>query len=157
MSSYHILVPLDLSEYADLVLNYALSFIDSLTTRTDAFQTHVTLLHVIERPKLPGVSESAVSDLLRQPEVWARRALEEQYAVKVRDVGVACATIVLSGDPSRVITEIARDKQVNMIMMGTHGHAGIPHMMLGSVADKVLRLAPCPVLVVRPPGQAQAE
>jgi universal stress protein A len=156
MTSYHILVPLDLGEYADHILNYVLTFIGALTTRTGTFQIHVTLLHVIERPTLPGISESAISDLIRQPEAWARRTLEETYAARVREVGVECGTIVLSGVPSQVIVETASSHKVNMIMMGTHGHSGIPHMMLGSVADKMLRLAPCPVMVIRPPGQQEA-
>ena len=155
MTSYHILVPLDLGEYADHVLNDVLTFVGALNTRTEPLQTHVTLLHVIEMPNLPGIPEHIVLDLIRQPEAWARRTLEETYAARVRESGVACNTIVISGVPSQVIVETARSRKVNMIMMGTHGHSGIPHMMLGSVADKVLRLAPCPVMVVRPPGQEE--
>lgn len=155
MTSHQILVPLDLSEYTDHVFNYLLTFLNALTTHTGTFQTHVILLHVIERPNLPGVVENVVADLLRQPEAWAHRTLEEAYAVRVREAGVECRTVIESGKPSQVIVEIARANQVNMIIMGTHGHSGIPHMMLGSVADKVLRLAPCPVLVVRPPARDQ--
>jgi nucleotide-binding universal stress UspA family protein len=155
MASYHILVPLDLSAYADHVLDYLLTFINMLTTRSGTFQTQVTLLHVIATPNLPGIVEHAVLDL-RQPEAWARRKLEQDYAPRLRDTGVLCNTSLVHGVPAQVITELARNSQVNMIMMGTHGHSGIPHMMLGSVADKVLRLAPCPVMVVRPPGQEPA-
>jgi nucleotide-binding universal stress UspA family protein len=156
MTSYHILVPLDLSAYAEHVINYALTFVNALTSRSGTFQTHVTLLHVIETPRLPGVAESVVVDLLRQPEAWAQRTLEETYAVRVREAGVECNSVIVSGVPAQEIIELARASQVNMIMMGTHGHSGIPHMMLGSVADKVLRLAPCPVLVVRPLGREQS-
>ena len=155
MTSHHILAPLDLSEYTEHVFNYLMTFINSLTTRIGTFETHVTLLYVIEKPDLPGVAESVVADLLHQPQTWAHRTLEEKYAVQVREAGVECNTVIESGKPSQVIVEVARANQVDMIIMGTHGHSGIPHMMLGSVADKVLRLAPCPVLVVRPPRREQ--
>jgi nucleotide-binding universal stress UspA family protein len=54
------------------------------------------------------------------------------------------------------IVETARDRHVDLIVMGTHGRTGLKHVLLGSVAERVVRLAPCPVLVVRSTATAPA-
>jgi nucleotide-binding universal stress UspA family protein len=58
---------------------------------------------------------------------------------------------VIHGVPFHEIIETAKMQQVDLIVMGTHGRAGLQYMLLGSVAEKVVHLAPCPVLVVRQP------
>ncbi len=55
----------------------------------------------------------------------------------------------MQGVPFQTILDTARDKGVDLIVMGTHGRTGLPHVLMGSVAEKVVRLAPCPVLVTR--------
>jgi nucleotide-binding universal stress UspA family protein len=61
-------------------------------------------------------------------------------------------THILHGSPWDQIVEFARDKQVDLIVMGTHGRTGIGHALIGSVAERVLRRAPCPVMVIREGG-----
>jgi nucleotide-binding universal stress UspA family protein len=61
------------------------------------------------------------------------------------------------GVPFHVIIDTARTAHVDLIIMGTHGRTGLPHVLLGSVADRVVRLAPCPVLVVRVPTDTPAQ
>ena len=58
---------------------------------------------------------------------------------------------VAEGLPFTEILRVAREKDIDLIVMGTHGHTGLAHVFLGSVADKVVRRAPCPVLTVRHP------
>lgn len=58
---------------------------------------------------------------------------------------------VAEGTPFEEIVRFARDKDIDLIVMGTHGHTGLAHLFLGSVAEKVVRRAPCPVLTVRHP------
>jgi nucleotide-binding universal stress UspA family protein len=62
--------------------------------------------------------------------------------------------MVLHGSPFACIVSAARDRGVDLIVMGSHGRTGLPHILLGSVAERVVRLAPCPVLVTRPPAPA---
>jgi nucleotide-binding universal stress UspA family protein len=57
--------------------------------------------------------------------------------------------IVKVGDPLRQVVEYARDESVDLIVLGTHGRSGVAHLFLGSVAERVVRTAPCPVLTVR--------
>ena len=56
------------------------------------------------------------------------------------------------GTPFLEIIRYAKEKDIDMIVMGTHGRSGLVHMLMGSVAEKVVRKAPCPVLTVRPEG-----
>lgn len=61
---------------------------------------------------------------------------------------------VLIGPTARSIVESARDSKADLIVMGTHGRHGMAHLLLGSVAERVVRIATCPVLTVRPPAAA---
>jgi nucleotide-binding universal stress UspA family protein len=65
--------------------------------------------------------------------------------------GLEGEVVVVRGVPFQEILDTAKKQQVDLIIMGTHGRTGLQHMLLGSVAEKVVRLAPCPVLVVRQP------
>jgi nucleotide-binding universal stress UspA family protein len=69
----------------------------------------------------------------------------------VRDTGLACEAVVAHAVPFQQIVNLAGARNVDMIVMSTHGRTGLAHMLLGSVAEKVVRLAPCPVLVTRGP------
>jgi nucleotide-binding universal stress UspA family protein len=71
------------------------------------------------------------------------------YRQRVQDAGLEGTVLVESGPPFQRIVDTARDQHVDLIVMGTHGHTGLAHMFLGSVAEQVVRLAPCPVLVTR--------
>ena len=67
---------------------------------------------------------------------------------RVTAAGLPGARVVLYGVPFQEIVEVAKAQQVDLIVMGTHGRTGLMHVLLGSVAEKVVRLAPCSVLVV---------
>lgn len=66
-----------------------------------------------------------------------------------REAGLTAAGRVLSGDPAAAIVAFAAEMHADAIVMGTHGWSGIKHLVMGSVAESVVRSAPCPVLVVR--------
>ena len=151
MTIQHLLVPLDLSEYGGHAFEYALTFAQSHQAVSGAVQYRLTLLHVIEPPPLPEMQQSQVGAIVQQLEVARGHILEADYAARVRAAGLECDTAILAGVPTQVIVDAARTRQIDLIIMGTHGHSGVPHMLLGHVAEQVLRLAPCPVLVVRPP------
>ena len=78
------------------------------------------------------------------------------YRDRVTQTGLGCDATVVLGVPFQVIIEMARTAQVDLLIMGTHGRTGLPHVRIGSVAERVVRLAPCPVLVVRTLAPAPA-
>jgi glycine betaine transporter len=143
MPIQHILVPFDFSPYAEQALAYAIELAHTL-------QARLTLLHAIDTTPL-GVAESAA---LRPPSYWVEletgiaEGMEEPLA-RVHEAGLQGETVIAEGIPFQTIIDTARDKSVDLIVMGTHGRTGLTHVLMGSVAEKVVRLAPCPVLVTR--------
>jgi nucleotide-binding universal stress UspA family protein len=143
MTVHHVLVPIDFSPYAEQALDYAIALAPKL-------QARVTLLHVIQPPLVAGADMG----------VWPSPAFIEEletaitsdmegYLARVTAAGLAGEIVVVHGVPFQEILNTAKKRQVDLIIMGTHGRTGLSHVFLGSVAEKVLRLAPCPVLVAR--------
>ena len=75
----------------------------------------------------------------------------EGYLARVTAAGLVGEIVVGHGVPFQEILDTAKKRQVDLIIMGTHGRTGLVHVLLGSVAEKVVRLAPCPVLIARQP------
>ena len=94
-------------------------------------------------PKVREVFEAARS--------FADAALEE-WAAKARAEGLSARAALRSGVAYQEIVTLAGDERADLIVIGTHGRGGIDRALLGSVADRVIRLAPCPVLTVREPA-----
>lgn len=147
MTATRILVATDFSLDADGALLYALAL-----ARTIPASVHV--LHVIDNPLAAGVWSSEVYtnevaglqiNLVRDAEKQLRRGLR---ALDHR--GVKITSEVKTGRPAPTIVQCARDGETDLIVIGSHGHSGITRLLMGSVADYVMRHAPCPVLVVRP-------
>ena len=88
------------------------------------------------------------TDWIQQIAVVARERLDAVVA-RARESGVAVESALREGTGWRQIEEFAREGAVDLIVVGSHGRRGLPHALLGSVAEKVVRTAQCPVLVVR--------
>ena len=73
----------------------------------------------------------------------------EPMAVALRDRGLQVETLVRSGEPASVITEVAASMGADLVAMGTRGRTGLEHLVLGSTAERVVRMASCPVLTLR--------
>jgi nucleotide-binding universal stress UspA family protein len=132
-----ILVPLDFDDSSRAALELA----KQLAATADAT---LHLLHVIAIVLAPG--EPATIVVARQDEVKA--ALEK---IAKEQLGVVKYQIhTRTGDTARGVVEAARELHTDLIAMPTHGRRGLPHFFLGSVAERVVREAPCPVLTVRP-------
>jgi nucleotide-binding universal stress UspA family protein len=141
-----ILIPTDFSEPSDSAVKYARAF-------AEQFGAELHLLHVIEDPFLYAPTSEAYvvpPHLLEEIQTAARdrldRVLEPNERARFRAV-----MALKNGSPFVEIVRYARDQDVDLIVMGTHGRGPIAHMLLGSVAEKVVRKAPCPVLTVRHP------
>ena len=146
----NILLATDFSEPSGAALEYAKSL-------AEAFGASVHVLHVLEDlaahawttevyvAALPGVHE----EMERQ----ARERLETVFTAEER-ARYRAHPELRTGSPFVEIVRYAREQQIDLIVMGTHGRGPIAHMLLGSVAERVVRKAPCPVLTVR---QAQQQ
>jgi nucleotide-binding universal stress UspA family protein len=141
-----ILVPTDFSEDAEAALAEA----KDLARR---FGAKITLLHAYTltpyavSPWNGGFGAEFVVEIRK----GAERTIEE-VRQKVAAEGIACDTLVEEGSPSIAIVEAAKRLSSDLIVMGTRGRTGLAHVMLGSVAERTLRLAPCPVLTVKRAG-----
>ena len=142
MIAQHILVPVDFSEDAEQALSYALEIAGKLGAR-------LTLVHVIQAPVATargmGVSLTAY---FQQVELEASATMNDR-ARRAQEAGIACDIVILQGAPFQQIVDLASARQVDLIVMGTQGRTGLQRFVLGSVAERVVRLAPCPVLVTR--------
>jgi nucleotide-binding universal stress UspA family protein len=141
-----ILVPTDFSASSDAALEYG----KMLAQRLGA---SLHMLHVIEEPDVAGGwgSEVYVAELPRIREAALREAetrLNEILTHTERG-DVQLSTDIADGRAAPTIIDVARRRHIDLIVMGTHGRSGVAHLLLGSVTEKVLRTASCPVLVVR--------
>lgn len=141
----HILVPTDFSDTASRAVEYA-------KTLADAMGASVHLLHVLQDPFATAGFEAYVPP----PEYWenikahARAKLERVLAAAEWEK-LKVSMSLAQGFPANEIVQCARERGIDLIVMGTHGRGPLTRFLLGSVADKVVRKAPCPVLTVHPP------
>ena len=147
-----ILVPIDFSPPSDRALLYA----KALATE---FTAPLELLHVIEDRLMAGPwpNEVYLGELPRIRENLVKEA-ERRLAETIESLanhGIKSTGQVLIGSPSQVIIEQADATNADLIVMGTHGRTGITHLLIGSVAERVIRHAPCPVFVVRERATAE--
>lgn len=140
-----ILVPVDFSAHSDRAIEYAV-------TMARHFGAVVELFHVVEDPFEAGGwgSEMYMADLdgIRKGALdEAKKGIERRRsAVSAGDVQIV--TAVALGHVAHTIIEHAKTAQADLIVMGTHGRTGLAHFIIGSVAERVVRLASCPVLTV---------
>src|SRR5690606_35700405 len=146
---HKILVPTDFSAHSAEATAWAAD----LARRYDA---SLTLIHVYQPASmaLPEgyvlMSPHGLADLLSELDTALDRARKDLE----RDERITPETMLLQGVPFAEIVGFARDGGYDLIVMGTHGRTGLKHALMGSVAEKVVRKAPCPVLTVRLPAQA---
>jgi nucleotide-binding universal stress UspA family protein len=144
-----ILVPIDFSATAHSALDYAAML-------AHRFGANIHLVHVCEVPSMMTIDAYAVASL-----DWNRKlgeAAERDLAAaasRLKDARVT--TEVLFGTPAKCIVTAAGTNQADLIVMGTHGHGAVMHLLMGNVAERVVRTAPCPVLTVREAGVEQQQ
>jgi nucleotide-binding universal stress UspA family protein len=142
-----ILVPTDFSNYSQSALRYGAAF-------ADKFGAELYLLHVfqdlaVSQPEAVTVGSPIVAPL-EQFMAAAQTSLERLIQASNLS-GLQVHPEVRAGAPFDEIVQFATDKDIDLIVMGTHGRGWLAHVLLGSVTEKVVRKAPCPVLTVRHP------
>jgi nucleotide-binding universal stress UspA family protein len=145
MQFRHILAPTDFSEYSTQAVTSALEW-------AKKFGAKLTIVHVIELPPYPvegyvppSLSATFMDDLERQATTDLAQLVPE-----AESAGVEVARVVAVGSPYRKIIDMAEAEQVDLIVMATAGRTGFSRLVMGSIAERVVRSASCPVLTIRP-------
>lgn len=146
ISIKRILFPTDFSECAEHALKYAIS----LATTHEA---KLYVLHVITELNIPlglGVSAYPLSEIYDDMEKEAQKKI--QHLIPLQFQGkVEVENIVIRGTPFLEIIKAAKKYGIDLITIATHGRTGLSHVILGSTAERVVSMSPCPVLCVKHP------
>ncbi|MBX3395020.1 MAG: universal stress protein [Phycisphaerae bacterium] len=148
ISLTRVLFPTDFSDLSLQALKYARSFAES-------FKAELHVLHIVDEASIYWTAVApntvpigpSINELMEIAESEMQRFVQAQLA----DLKAPMVTEVLSGRPFMEIIRYAREKTIDLIVIGTHGRSGLHHVLLGSVAEKIVRKAPCPVLTIRHP------
>lgn len=155
MTPKHIVVATDLTEHNLPVIEVALDY-------ADAFGARVTLVHVLEpTPTPPGLEAFALEGM---PIDWiervtaarkqvAERRLAELAATHRRPPSII-ATELLTGLLPETLNEFLKKDHADLLIVASHGRRGVAHLLMGSAAERLMRSAPCPVLVIKPAQSA---
>lgn len=141
-----ILIPIDFSDYSKSALRYAVSF-------ANLFNSEMVLIYVVEPVIYPpdfSMGQIAIPSVNAE---WDKTAIEQLDKLAKIEIpaNIKVKTLVKTGKPFVEIIETAADEDIDMIIIATHGHSGVEHILFGSTAEKVVRKAPCPVLTLREP------
>jgi nucleotide-binding universal stress UspA family protein len=143
-----ILFPTDFSELSLHALTYARSF-------AEAYKAELHVIHVLDEAYQywMATAPNALPIGPSPAEIAAEANVELDKFVKKHFSGqtVPLSSALMVGRPFLEIIRYAREKEIDLIVLGTHGRGGLSHVLLGSVAEKVVRKAPCPVLTIRHP------
>jgi universal stress protein A len=149
ISIKQVLVPTDFSEPSEVALQYGKAFVEQ-------FNARLHLVHVLDENALvypwatPEGETFALGTARADVEQAVRNRLEHVLSDAERQK-YSAQIVTLVGSPFLELVLYAKSNDIDLIVMGTHGRGPIAHMLMGSVAEKVVRKAPCPVLTVRHP------
>ena len=147
-----ILFPTDFSECANFALSYATSFARQASAS-------IICVHVIE-PVVPTVGYTGMAEPLPIADISDQLAdSAERELPKIAEcdecAGLLVEEVIAHGDAASEIVRVAGERGVDLIVISSHGRTGLGRMLFGSTAESVVRHAPCPVLVVKPPQSDQ--
>ncbi|RIK68893.1 MAG: universal stress protein [Planctomycetota bacterium] len=143
-----ILYPTDFSDLAKHALVYVRSF-------AEAYSAEVHVIHIVDESyqywMAMGPNSLPIGPAPEELANTSKTELEKLVNGELASMKFPVQTAVVVGRPYLEIVKYAKDKAIDLIIIGTHGRSGIAQALLGSVAEKVVRKAPCPVLTVRSP------
>jgi universal stress protein A len=153
MAIQHILVPVDYSSCSRAALRFAVEL-------AEKYQATIDVVHVWDRPSyvsdvmMTTTEPVSGKSLLRLIQENAQRDLDEFLKGIELPHGMIAGGRLISGDPASALLQELKHGKHDLVVVGTHGRTGLSHVLLGSVAEKLARLSPVPVLTV-PDQQAQ--
>lgn len=139
-----ILVPIDFSEYSKKALASSVAL-------AKTFHAELILIYVVETAVYPadfGFGQVTIPAVEREMTERGEAELKKLVATQVAGA-VPAQVIVVGGKPFLEIIKAAEEERADLIVIATHGHTGVEHILFGSTAEKVVRKAPCDVMVVR--------
>lgn len=143
-----ILLPIDFSEASPMLLRYAIYF-------AEKYDAKILVVSVVEDPyTLSGLpSEVPLLDIFDDESreslaQYTQKRMERFFEDNISQLGVACDSVILTGHPAEEIINYAARERSDLIIIGTHGYKGFDKMLFGSVAEKVIKMSPCPVLII---------
>ena len=139
-----ILVPIDFSDYSKKALHYAVPF-------ARQFNATIYLLYVVEPTIYPAdfsFVQIGMPNVENELRTKGEQELQELITNEIKGA-VPSEAFVKVGLPFVEVVSFAKDEKIELIIVATHGHSGVEHVLFGSTAEKIVRKAPCPVLVVR--------
>lgn len=141
-----ILVPIDFSDFSKNALRYAIQFAEN-------FQAKVYIVYVIEPMVYPSdfsLGQVAIPNVEYDMQDRAKSELDNLIKNEIT-TSLETEIIIRAGKPFVEIIDVAAEKDIDLIIIATHGLTGVEHLLFGSTAEKVVRKAPCPVLSIREP------
>jgi universal stress protein A len=150
MKIQSILFPTDFSHYNDFALEYA----STLAAEADA-TLHIVHVHDVRDLSAAMGEASYLYASTWQEELEAAR--DHLNSIRPTRSGVSCEHHCLTGTPDEEIVNLAAEKNIDLIVMASHGRTGLSRLLIGSVAEGVMRKAPCPVLIVKQPHESEGE
>ncbi|MFA7229268.1 MAG: universal stress protein [Melioribacteraceae bacterium] len=140
-----ILAPIDFSDYSKNALKYAAQF-------AKEFKSELYLVYVVEPMIYPAdFSMGQIAIPSADIDLHSRAEEELKNLARTIDPSLQVQTMIKTGKPFVEIIETAKEKDIDLIIIATHGHTGVEHLLFGSTAEKIVRKAPCPVLTLREP------
>ena len=137
------MVPTDLSDFSLIAMEYARTF-------AGLFKAHIYVIHVVKHiPLIPSRNATRQSWTVRR-NTQLTKELEQFFGKKLKPRH-DLIHIVRRGDPDKEIIKYAQDENIDLIIMATHGGARLSHILIGRVAENIVRNSPVPVLTIRPP------
>lgn len=139
-----ILVPVDFSPPSENALDYAIEL--ARTASAEVIVLHAYPVVLLGYLDVAWGTVDIMGSILNAANESMQRLVDAR-----KGKGVAILSLVQQNDPWHAILAAAEENKCDLIVMSTHGRQGIAHALIGSVAEKVIRTAPCPVLTIRPP------
>jgi len=153
MGIQRIMIPVDYSENSKAALNYGADLAVS-------FGASLDIIHVWDRPTYltdavmvsrPGEAHKPIGELIREN---AQHDMNEFLAQVNLPSGVPVSSRLLAGEPASALLAEMKKGEHDLVVLSTHGRTGLAHLLLGSIAEKLVRLSPIPVLTVPNPARA---
>ena len=141
-----VLVPIDFSDYSKNSLKYAVKLVKT-------FSAEMVLVYVVEPVIYPpdfSMGQIAIPAIDTEIDKRASEELESLAKAEI-PAEIKCKCIIRTGKPFLEILDTAKEEDIDLIIIASHGHTGVEHILFGSTAEKVVRKAPCPVLSLRDP------
>ncbi len=142
-----IIVPIDFSDCSRKALEYAIA-------TAKAHNSKLTILHVYEEsfiePYVNAANSEEEADKIMKEIEWANETKYDEFLKTVDLRGVEYDKLLIKGIPETEIVETAMEQQADLIVMGTHGRAGVKHILIGSTAEEVVRTVHCDIIILKP-------